>query len=331
MFAQRVAVLGPRRPAWVSAGAAAHIQPYTGRSWVNGIERSTWADLLASAAATFSRASVQYGLTSAGGFTSFSSGNAAITDLGLLVEAAETTVGNYTKQPGSWGGGTNVTRTTGQSDVFGGSTAVLYTASGGAAQHFGTAGSATVVNLTSYLTYAIVTGLTGGFVQIAQASATFTTGAYCNFDLTGDGAVGTAGGTVTGSGILKLATGRYLIWMIAPASASASGTPNIAFVPTSSATRLQSHDSSHSMTLHACQVAASSRWGSPIDNTTSAATRAATVLTTFVAPRNYTVTVKFGDGTADQTINGVAVTGSGYALPAPLNGRFVSDIIWMPA
>ncbi|EGF93109.1 hypothetical protein ABI_15490 [Asticcacaulis biprosthecium C19] len=317
-------------PLWVAAAAAFHIKPADGLSWINGQARTSWANLMAApTSATFSRASVQYARNSAGMFTAFSSGNAAITDRGLLYEPSETTVSNYTMRPLSWGGGTNVSRTTGQPDTFGGSTAVLYTANGTAAvAHYATAGSATVVNTTSYITQAIVSGLSGGFVQLACPSAAFGSNAWGNFDLTDAGTPGTMGSAVTEYGIERLSVGKYRIWIKAPATASSSGTPIIAFIPLINSTRLATSSSTATMVIHACMVSASSKPGSPIDNTTSAATRAACALPLFPPAGTYTVTFKYGDGTADQTFAGVVVTGSGYTPdPTTLNGRYIVDII----
>lgn len=328
------AVSGPRpQPTWMEPGSAFHIKPAAGWSWINDREYAMFSSLINDAdSASFSRASEAYGLNSLGNFELFASGVPAITDLGLLVEDAETNYAASSITPSDSLVATRAAVTANQIGPINNS-AVLVTADGASGSHAKNTGSGTYFESgQTYFCYAVVENLSSGYAQLVMPSGAFGTQVYANFDLSGNGATGTKGTNTTTSGFLKLATGRFLIWLTATATGTATTVGSVAFVPASNSTRLVSSTSTASYLMSIFQATKATRWGSPIAVALDAApvvpvTRAAVAFTLKPLAATYDVTVKFGDGTADQVLSGQVVGGGGWACPATLNGRFVTDII----
>lgn len=326
---------GPRpTPTWMEPGSAFHIKP---RSWsyIDGTEFTSFTNYVNTpSAGVFARASKAYGLTSTGTFTTFASGVPAVTDLGLLMEVAETNLIGYSMLPDAGGTNTNVTVTTGQEGAFGNG-AVLITGNGASGAHNKAYGANTYTSGTPYIIYGIVEDLSSGCLQIWMPSACFGTQVYANFDLSGDGATGTKGTNTTTSGILKLATGRFLIWITATATGTAAGAVAFALVAATNSARNLSSTSTASFIISGYQVVANATtWSSPIDTNgvdLAPQSRAAVSLTIKPPADTYDITYKFGDGTADQTVTGVVIGAGGYEIPLPLNGRFITDIIGVPS
>ncbi|EGF93756.1 hypothetical protein ABI_21980 [Asticcacaulis biprosthecium C19] len=329
-----LAFRGPRPvPSWVAPGAAFHIKPAAGWAWINGREYTSFAALVADpTAASFSRPSECYALTSAGTFTRFDSDVPAITDLGLLVEPEETGLGlrGITQSEGPQ----SATRATVQTNVSGpfGLTGCRITADGTSGSHSRSNTLATIVSGKTYLIYVIVEDSSGDYFQLVAGSSGFGTGVYANFDLLGNGFAGTKGANTITSGIVELCPRRFLVWLSATATGSASTGVTFAIVPSISSTRLASSLSTSAFTISAVQVSEATRWGSPIDTgETVPDIRVGVSLSVKPPSDTYNISVKFGDGTADQFLSGQVVGGGGWACPATLNGRFVTDIIGVTA
>ncbi|ESQ73472.1 hypothetical protein ABAC402_19035 [Asticcacaulis sp. AC402] len=184
---------------------------------------------------------------------------------------------------------------------------------------------------TPYLIYAIVEDLSSGWFQMWMPSSCFGTQTFANFDLSGDGAVGAKGTNTRSSGILKLATGLFLVWITAPATGTDAAAVSFAFFAATNSARNLSSTSTASFIISGYQVSTATRWGSPIATVLAEVTRAAVALTIKPPAATYNLTFKFGDGTADQAANGVVIGAGGYTIPAVLNGRFVTDIIEVTA
>lgn len=75
-------------PGWVPSGASAYVDAINDRAWINGTQYGSISDLIASADATFARASAKNALDASGAYQVFASGNPAITTLGWNIEGA---------------------------------------------------------------------------------------------------------------------------------------------------------------------------------------------------------------------------------------------------
>lgn len=167
-----------------------------------------------------------YAETTAGTWVPFVADQPRITDKGLLVEEVRTNQILYSDAQSAANGWQFANCSTSQVDGTTpvGGTAWRYddgVAAGVAHNMYAPNPGVTVVSGTTYTASIILKPVTGRYIQITGGGSLFGTSQYANFDLSGDGAVGSnTGGTAY---IKKYPNGYFLISFAIAASASATG------------------------------------------------------------------------------------------------------------
>lgn len=231
---------------------------------------------------TVARASSAYSYNSAGVFTSFSSDQARITDLGLLCENAATNVVQQNVNMTTGWTNTNNTIATGQTSPDpNNATACTVTDTAVSGTHICAAANFTYVLSTRYCQSIIAKAGTGSLVQLTFPTAAFSgTTRYANFNLS-TGAITANGGGVT-AGITAFGNGWYQCWISAVCTTgTAAAACDIIRINSSSATRVPTYTgAATTIFVWLAQTEVGAGPSSPIVNTTSASiTRAADNIT----------------------------------------------------
>jgi hypothetical protein len=236
---------------------------------------------------SFTRASDGYYTNSDGTLTLFGSGALRRGDRGVLIEGSRTNLCLQSQTLETTWSVNQTVVTSNDAAAPDGTTTADKLAEDTSTNVHSLAQSIAVTNATSYVGSYFVKNIDRRYVQILFGSGGHGSNAYANFDLQA-GTVGTVGSAVTSSGITALTNGWYRIWIAAPATATTTGSTQLALIQSSTAARAESFlGTSKAVHIWGAQLEAASFPSSYIPTVAASATRAADVL-------SYTAGVSYG-------------------------------------
>lgn len=317
--------LKPRAPYWVPADGSSWYAEFVpqDRSWVGMASYSSLSALIASAYATFARASEGYYFNSSDEYQLFTSGNARHTTAnGLLIEPASTRITANPSALSSWAdsGSTHSAYAGTYLGVF---DDALHVVSAGANFHRVIIGSNTTV--TSGTPIGIVmyySAGTSGSVRIVVRDVTGGNSSIVSGVIGSEAVSQESAGTITN---LSCVTEGGIV------ECTFTFTPNFTNNSLQIGLGPDSATSGEDVIFYAGWAETAVPGTTPILTTQAEGeSRAADVLTIFPAAGTYDITVTFDDDST-QLLAGEVVTGAGWAVPTDLDRAYIKSIAAVPA